>query len=743
LIRGLVQGVGFRPFVFRMAVKHGLSGEVDNRTDGVHILIEGESEAVKCFTDDLLHYAPPASYIRSIEMNPAHISGYEKFIITKSKDLTRQITDISPDIAVCSECLEDMEKDPGRIDYPFVNCTNCGPRFTIVEELPYDRRNTTMKDFEMCGKCRSEYDNILNRRFHAQPVACNSCGPVYKYKDHSGEIDDINDILERITVQIESGKIIALKGMGGYHLICDPLNNDAVGLLRKRKQRDAKPFAVMFRDIAAATEYCFIDKIEEEELVSWRRPVVILKQKKEMVPLVSNGLQTTGAVLPYMPLHFLLFRKLSIPAIVFTSGNISDEPVIRDDVVAYEKLLPVADSIISYNREILNRADDSVVRCIDKGISVIRRSRGFAPRPVDLSYDAEGIIALGAEQKNSFCLGRGKQAVMSQYIGDLKNRPTWDFFLESIERFKKLFRFRPELIACDLHPDFLSSRYAENLSEELGIPLLRIQHHHAHIVSCMAENGLDREVIGISFDGTGLGYDGNIWGSEFLIADLRSFRRVSHFDYVPLPGGDRVIDEPWRIAFAYLYKYFGNNFDFDAVPVFHLIGEKRINAVAEMIKGNINSPLSSAAGRLFDAVSALTGLCMFPAFDSEAPVRLEAAINSETDDYYPYLPVNPLVFSDTMKAIMNDIRVKPVSIISAKFHNTVARVILDESLRIRRETGISVVCLSGGVFQNKYLVEKACTLLRRNKFDIYTNHQVPANDGGISLGQLVIASKNR
>ncbi len=726
-----------------MASKHGLSGEVDNRTDGVYILVQGDTSVIDSFTNDILHNAPPASHIKSIEMSPVLTAGYQGFSITRSKNPDNNVTEVSPDIAVCRECLEDMENDPERIGYPFVNCTNCGPRFTIIEELPYDRPFTTMNSFVMCSKCKSEYGNILDRRFHAQPIACNSCGPVYKYFDHSGCLTWIDEILDKISRQIESGKTIALKGLGGYHLLCDAFNNNAVGALRNRKLRDSKPFAVMFRDIQAASEYCFIGQNEEKELLSWRRPVVILRQKNEVSPAVSNGLNTTGVILPYMPIHYLLFRKLSKPAIVFTSGNLSDEPVIISDMIAENELIRVADSVVSYNREILNRADDSVVRFIDNRISVIRRSRGFVPRPVDLRFDVEGILALGAEQKNSFCIGRGRQAIMSQYIGDLKNRPVFDFFSGSIERFKKLFRFKPSLTACDLHPGYLSSQYAESLEDELGIPLIRVQHHHAHIASCMAENCIDEEVIGISFDGTGLGTDGNIWGGEFLIADLNNFKRYTHFDYIPLPGGDRAIDEPWRIAFSFLYKYLGNDFDFESLPVFRMLGKEKLSAIREMLEKNINTPLSSGAGRLFDAVSAITGLCSSSTFDSEAPMRLESVIREETDDFYPYSAGKPVLFDDTIKEIVRDIHLKPVSLISAKFHNTIARVILDVSRQIRIETSINRIILSGGVFQNKYLLEKSLYLLGSDKFETFTHHFVPANDGGISLGQLVIASKMR
>ena len=385
----------------------------------------------------------------------------------------------------------------------------------------------------MCNNCNSEYNNILDRRFHAQPIACNSCGPVYRFTDSVKICSDIHQILEEMSVQIASGKTVAMKGLGGYHLMCDALNNNAVTELRNRKHRDSKPFAVMFRDISAAKKYCYTDETEEKELESWRRPILILKQKEILSAVVSNGLNTVGAMLPYMPIHYLMFRYIKTPAVVLTSGNISDEPIIIDDLMAEKELMAVADSLLSYNRQILNRTDDSVIRIIDNKTSLIRRSRGFVPRPVDLNCNVEGILALGAELKNSFCIGKGNQALMSQYIGELKNPLTYGFFNETIDRFSDLFRFKPEFVVCDLHPDYLSTHYAEILKNESNLPLIRVQHHHAHIASCMAEQGLDEKVIGISLDGTGLGSDENIWGGEFMIADLKGFRRFTHFDYVP------------------------------------------------------------------------------------------------------------------------------------------------------------------------------------------------------------------
>lgn len=726
-----------------MAAKHGLLGEVDNRTDGVSVLVQGDMKTIDQFGNDIIQYAPPASKIKSIDIKTTQINPFSSFNIVSSKTTEDQITEISPDIAVCDDCLEDLDSDSHRINYTFVNCTNCGPRFAIVEGLPYDRLKTTMKHFSMCNNCDKEYNDILDRRFHAQPIACNSCGPVYTCKGSLKSLSDISQILQEVSDQIASGKTVAIKGLGGYHLMCDALNSRAVSDLRKKKQRDSKPFAVMFRDIATARMYCFIDDEEEKEMISWRRPILILKQKKLLCEAVSNGLNTIGAMLPYMPVHYMLFRTLKTPVVVLTSGNVSDEPVLIDDEKAEEQLHSIADSFLSYNRIIFNRTDDSVVRIIDKEITLIRRSRGFVPQPVDLRCDVEGILALGAEQKNSFCIGKGRQAVMSQYIGDLKNHATYNFFIETIDRFSDLFRFRPELVVCDLHPQYLSTLYAEMFEKELNIPLVKVQHHHAHIVSCMAENGLDEEVIGISLDGTGLGEDKNIWGGEFLIAGLKSFTRYSHFDYVPMPGGEKAIDEPWRMAYSYIFKYMGENFDFESIPLFRSIDKKKLSIIREMIIKKINTPMTSGAGRLFDAVSAILLRCAEATFDSEAPMRLESVINCKTNDYYPFQAGKTVVFAETISGIVADSGRKDVSVISAKFHNTVAQAVLEVSKQIRKETSLNKVILSGGVFQNKYLLEKSLYLLDRNRFNVFTNHLVPANDGGISLGQIVIASKTR
>jgi len=721
---------------------YGLNGEVDNRTNGVLIKVDGDAETVFKFRDQIIELSPAASQVKSVEVIEKKVSGFKNFRIVRSKNDVNQVTEISPDIAVCADCIDDLSYDPKRIDYPFINCTNCGPRFTIIEGLPYDRDKTSMRKFKMCSNCASEYHDVIDRRFHAQPIACNKCGPIYTYTDSEVTFSGIEEILSRISARINEGKSVAVKGMGGYFLMCNALDNNAVSELREKKHRDSKPFAVLFRDISSVREYCFTDAAEENEIMSWRRPILILKQKKNLASSVNSGLDTIGSMLPYMPLHHMLFKKLKTPVVVLTSGNFSNEPIITDDITALNHLMPVTGSILSYNRKIINRTDDSVVRIIGGNISLIRRSRGYVPTPVDLDCNVDGTIALGAEQKNSFCIGRNKQAIMSQYIGDLKTLSTYEFFKESIERFHRLFFFKPQLIACDLHPDYLSTAYAEIFEKELNVPLVKVQHHHAHIASCMAENRINEKVIGISMDGTGYGPDGHTWGSEFLIADLKGFTRYTHFDYIPMPGGDKAVDEPWRMALSYLYKYFGDNIDYEVLPAFRSVQPTQISLVREMIDKGINTPLTSGAGRLFDAASALIGLCPVSGFDSEAPMRLESAINSTTESHYPYEIGTTVIFAETFKAVIDDMRSQDVSFISAKFHNTVALAIAEVSERMRRETSINKVVLSGGVFQNKYLLEKLIRILIGKNFYIYTNQLVPANDGGVSLGQLIIASKN-
>ena len=743
LISGLVQGVGFRPFVYRLASAYSLKGEVVNRTGGVTVTVQCDEETVGHFITDLQALAPPAANIRSLEVRKTETGSYSEFTITPSIDNEESITEVSPDIAVCDECLADLHSDPGRIDYPFINCTNCGPRFTIIKALPYDRAATTMAPFPMCPGCLAEYNDMSDRRFHAQPLACNSCGPEYTLRAGDQVVTGFSHILRLIAERLAEGGSVAVKSTGGYNLMCDALNEEAVMALRQSKQRDTKPFAVMFRDMDALNEYCFTGKEEERALLSWRRPILILNQRRPLAPSVSSGLNTTGAMLPHMPLHHLLFKVLRTPAVVLTSGNLSDEPIITDDLQAERDLMPVTGCVVSYNREILNRVDDSVVRVIGSNVCLIRRARGFAPQPVELNRVAEGIFAAGAEQKNSLCIGKGYQAFMSQFLGDIKNVATYDFYRETFRLYSSLFRFTPSSVVCDMHPDYLSTRFAEEMAEGSRLPLIRVQHHHAHAVSVMAEHGLTGKVIAVIMDGTGYGIDGNTWGSEFMTATARDFERYTHFDYFMMPGGDAAVDEPWRMALSCLFSYFGSGYDFSSEKLFRTIDEKKLAVVREMLVHGINSPLTCGAGRIFDAVSALLMLCTRASFDSEAPMRLESAISSITEESYPFIIGDTVCLRDTFQEIINDTHRSDIPQIAVKFHNTMAQIIVAVCNKIRKETGLKEVVLSGGVFQNRYLLEKSLYLLSMNKFTVYTNHLVPANDGGISLGQLLAAAERR
>jgi len=745
LVKGRVQGVGFRPFVYRLAKQYGIKGEVRNRVDGVYIVIEGDKQTVKILKRDIRLHAPYASDIKSLHIKKISVNGYPDFRITPSIKGPLIDTEISPDIAVCEDCLKDMKTQAHRLNYPLVNCTRCGPRFSIITELPYDRDKTTMVPFPMCDICSKEYHDMNDRRFHAQPAACNHCGPVYTYTDSKQILGNMDQIIQKAAELVDNGKIVALKGTGGYHLMCDALNNSVVSLLRYRKQRDNKPLAVLFRDISTVKEYCYMDHYEEEALSSWQRPILILREKKPLAESVNNGLLTIGAMLPYMPFHYLLFEKLHTTVIVLTSGNLSDEPVIIDDEEAERKFKNIADAIISYNRKIHNRVDDSVARIINKKISIIRRARGFVPVPIDLSVNTEGILAFGADQKNCFAIGKQKKAILSQHIGDLKDIPSFSFFNESLRNFSSLYHFTPEIIVCDSHPAYISSDHAKAMARESGFILQEIQHHHAHIASCMAEHDMDEEVIGISFDGTGYGTDGNIWGGEFLIADAFTCTRYAHFDYIPMPGGEMAIREPWRMALSFLYHYFGKDAEILKLPLFQRVTTEKTGLILKMLENNINSPLTSSAGRLFDAVSALTGLCLEAGYESEGPMRLESCIIKPDKEYYPFcVKKDNIIWEDTFIHLIHDIRKNvEISQISGKFHNTIAWVIRNIAVMIREERGLNKIILSGGVFQNKYLLEKSTDLLKKDHFRVYTNHRVSVNDSGIALGQLYITAKKR
>ncbi|MFP4472005.1 MAG: carbamoyltransferase HypF [Bacteroidales bacterium] len=739
-VSGLVQGVGFRPFIYRIAHENRVMGWVENNIRGVMIHAEGQPDQLDRFVADIRQKAPPAAHIDRISKTKVNAENFQDFSIRKSTDDVTGITEISPDIAVCDDCLSDMTAQPHRIAYPFTNCTNCGPRFTIIKDLPYDRDKTTMDVFKMCQVCRKEYSHVLDRRFHAQPVACNNCGPEYELIIGQVHIKGIDEILNRTTAMIDEGQIIAMKGMGGFHLMCDATNEEAVARLRSRKLREGKPFAVMFGHVEKIKEFTIMSDAEEEMLTSWRRPIVLLKSRKELAPSVNNGFRRTGIMLSYMPFHHQLFEKLKTPSVVLTSGNLSDEPIILDNRKAADTLTNIADATLIYNRDIFNRTDDSVGFVAGGKQSLIRRSRGFVPSPVRTQLNVDGIFAAGAELVNCFAMGKENLAMMSQHIGDLKNFETYAFYEETVDKFRHLFRVTPKIAAVDMHPDYFSTRFGKSM----GMETVEIQHHHAHIASCMAEHGLDEKVIGISFDGTGLGDDGHIWGGEILVCDLEGYNRFTHFGYVPMPGGDKVTKEPWRSAVSYLYNTFGKDFYDLELDFLKSVPRYKTDMLLEAIDKRINSPLSSSCGRLFDAVSAMINLCPVSQFHAEAPMRLESIAQENINQSYPFYLGDTIGFDPAIREIVADLQQKvPQAMIAAKFHRTMINVIFASAEKVRQETGLNKVVLSGGSFQNILMLEGAVKKLTNHGFEVFVHEKVPANDGGIALGQLAIAAKRR
>lgn len=745
-VTGLVQGVGFRPFVFRIATGCGLTGWVRNTNENVIIEVSGADSDISNFISCLKSEAPAAAEIENILVSESEQKTYQEFSILDSSNLSEEITEISPDIAVCNECLEDMLKPGTRFDYAFVNCTNCGPRFTIIEDLPYDRSSTTMRSFIMCPECRREYETITDRRFHAQPAACSICGPRYELVTKGNNVsEDIDSITDSFSQIIATAGVVLLKGLGGMHLACDAFNAKAVDRLRNIKRRDGKPFAMMFRDIDSLRQYAPTDPAEEASLLSWRKPIVLLEMKKgiqQQIPAQLNaGLNLIGAMLPYMPIHYQLFRKLLTPAIVLTSGNFNDEPILTDNSAALEQFSEITDALVLHNRNIFNRTDDSVVRIIDGKERIFRRSRGFVPAPVKTDLNMEGILAFGADLANCFCAGKDKKAFLSQHIGDLHSVETTIFFEKTIDQFIKLFRIKPSLLAVDMHPQYVSTKTGMNFG---NIPVIKVQHHHAHIASCMAEHRLDEKVIGVAFDGTGYGTDGKIWGSEFMICDLIDFERMTHYEYIPLPGGDRAIEEPWRAAVSWLYRVYGRDFLNYSLPLTNEISRDKIEMVIRMIDRNINCPLSSGAGRLFDAVASLTGLVQVSTFQAEGPMRLESLVRDNFSESYPFNTDKTICLEKTIEGIVEDfLNNTSIMTIATKLHNTIILTIFETVTGIRAKKGINKVVLSGGVFQNKYLLTGIMGLLKNKGFEVYSHASVPTNDGGIALGQAAVASKRR
>lgn len=719
-----------------------------NTNENVRICITGEPCDIEQFLVALRRDAPPASLIADVSVQETETEEFAAFNILLSKNVSDEITGISPDIAVCSECMADIEAEGNRQHYAFVNCTNCGPRFSIIRDLPYDRAQTTMKPFTMCPDCRKEFESVADRRFHAQPVACERCGPRYELMVRGKMISDSTDtIVDYVAGSIDHGGIVLVKGLGGMHLACDAFQEAAAGKLRDVKRRDGKPFAVMFRDVESLRRFAVVDKTEERSLLSWRRPVVLLEMKNRrdkdiaIAENINTGLGLIGAFLPYLPFHYLLFRHLSTPAIVLTSGNFSSEPILIHNRDAMLKFSESTDAMVLHDRDIFNRTDDSVVRIAGDQERIFRRSRGYAPAPFVTSLDTDGIVAFGAELANCFCIGKGQQAIMSQHIGDLQDLETVQFYEQTIEKFLKLFRVKPSLLAVDMHPDYVSAKTGRDFGD---LPLVTVQHHHAHIASCMTEHRIDETVIGVAFDGTGYGDDGNTWGSEFLVCSLSGYDRITHFEYLPLPGGDMAAEEPWRMAVSWLYKVYGNDFTDLKLPFFGELEPGKVRFLAGMIDRKINCPLTCGAGRMFDAVASILGLCQAASFQAEGPMRLESMVMKGCRDSYGFEMEQTIGFDATLRGIVEDVsRGIDPAIIATKFHNTIVSVIFENVISIRRKTAINKVMLSGGVFQNKYLLEGTMNRLKEQQVEVYTHAAVPAGDGGIALGQLAIASKRR
>jgi len=746
-VEGIVQGVGFRPFIYSLAVDHHLTGWVRNTSGGVEIMLNGAPENVDAFMTALRANPPSLARLDRVETHPTPVQVFQGFEILASQSDPDQFIPISPDVAICPDCRRELfDPTNRRYRYPFINCTNCGPRFTIIRDIPYDRPKTTMAGFPMCPACRSEYDNPLDRRFHAQPTACPECGPQLYFEVNSQPIAEREDALQMARWSLAKGKIIAIKGLGGFHLACDATNSEAVAELRRRKKRSDKAFALMAFDSAAVERHAHLSPEERALLESHSAPVVLLNRKLDSLIAAecAPGQNTLGFMLPYTPLHLLLLEPMSgFPdALVMTSGNLSEEPIAYSDEDARERLSGMADAFLQHDRPIHMRVDDSVARVFDCQPYLIRRSRGYAPNSIQLPAPAPQILAAGAELKNTFCLTREKYAFISHHIGDLENYETLQSFESGITHFENLFRVKPEAIACDLHPDYLASQYAQQRAQRENIQLIQVQHHHAHLAACLADNGWnsDEPVIGLSYDGTGMGTDGAIWGGEVLMGNYSGYRRMAHLAYVPLPGGDLAVRKPARMALAHLWAA-GIEWETDLPPVKALCYEER-TALRSQVEHCIASPDTSSMGRLFDAASALIGIRQEATYEGQAAIELEAIADVNEKSFYPINPDNgPIQMAGLWQAIISDWRAGiPTPILAARFHNSIVHLSVVICDQIRSRTGCSTVALSGGVWQNQYLLTRTVDQLKSAQFTVLVHHQVPANDGCIALGQAVVAA---
>jgi hydrogenase maturation protein HypF len=751
-VKGVVQGVGFRPFVYQIARQLELNGRVFNTSGDVTIHLEGTAGGLQSFLQQLRENPPPRSRVESITTAAATFENLSGFAILESRVSQDEYQLISPDLATCPDCRAEIF-DPAdrRYRYPFTNCTNCGPRFTIIEDIPYDRPRTTMQQFTMCPDCRREYDDPFNRRFHAQPNACPVCGPRLELTDAGGRTLPVADVILKAAALLKAGQILAIKGLGGFLLACDATNQPAVMSLRERKHRPSKPLAVMLQDLSTVARYCQIDQTEIAALNSPAAPIVILKMKLDngLAPSVAPGLFHLGVMLPYTPLHHILLRESGLP-LVMTSGNLSEEPIAKDNPEALRRLGGIADYFILHNRDIHSRYDDSVV-AVQQGLPrLLRRARGYAPYPVHLPFQSQSILACGPELKNTFCLTRDNHAFVSQHIGDLENLETLEHFENTLNLYQKLFRVQPQMIACDMHPDYLSTRWAHNEAHRLQVPLIAVQHHHAHIVSCMAENAVTRPVIGVALDGTGYGLDGHIWGGEFMLAGYQDFQRQAHLEYLPLPGGNLAIQKPYRIAIGYLYALLGATALTPDLACLKGLGEIELELIKTQVARRLNTPLTSSCGRLFDAVSALLGIRRRVDYEGQAAIELEvAARGNPSRAEYPYqietlAETRVIRVADLLAAILADIRAgQAVSEIATRFHNSVLSIMLKIVSQLAAESGIKQVALSGGVFQNRRLFDGAVERLKEAGFQPLLHQHLPVNDGCISLGQAVVAHFSR
>jgi hydrogenase maturation protein HypF len=741
-ISGVVQGVGFRPFIYRLAQELLLNGYVLNDASGVLIEAEGEEEILNTLLVRIEKEKPVNSKILGLQFSFLEDAGFEEFEIRQSSENGPKGASVLPDISVCGDCLEEV-KDPKdrRFLYLFTNCTNCGPRYTIINSLPYDRKKTSMKDFSMCPDCSVEYTSPTDRRFHAQPNACHVCGPWLSLYDNYGKlICQREDAFERAVNLIRRGHIVAVKGIGGYHLICDALNNESVQRLREKKNREERPLAVMFPDIESVKSETDINLLEERAINSVEKPIVIVKKREgtSIAEAVSPENGTVGAFLPYTPLHYIILKKLRKP-VVATSGNMTDEPIARDDKDAFERLSNIAEYTLSHNREIVRRCDDSVIRVISGKQVPIRRSRGFVPVPVILPFRlSKPVLALGPQMNNTITLGIDNKAFISQHIGDLDNPLAVEFFEDTVRDFLKFFDVKPKVVVSDMHPGYYSTRFGE---KHYGDRLIKVQHHFAHTLSCMADNDIpgNTEAIGFAFDGTGYGTDGTIWGSEVLIVSEEGYRRVCHLRPFRLPGGDKSVKEPCRTAFSILFDTFG---DEAAKLDFSHLTEKEKAFFMNMIRNNINSPLTTGMGRLFDGISSMIGLKHKVSYHAQAAVLLEqTALRSGETGSYPFrIDEGVIDYREMIRKITDDLQDDmPREIIARKFHNTVTDIIINISESIKKDTGIVRVALSGGVFQNSILLENVNLKLKERGFIPLMHQNVPSNDGGISLGQIVAA----